>query len=154
MMVDSYTTAVNAALLSFQAVEEALKICIGMSYEILDKNAPPPVVFKFNRARIANSALGRLIDMFSEVSTNEALISDLKKIVQWRNFCAHSAFMHHSMNKTGLSTFKPHTEIDVLNVAKFVGDLVERLATEMLSIREVHDHVFGKSDGSLAPSGT
>jgi hypothetical protein len=153
MKVDSYTAAVHAALLSFQVMEEALKICIGMSYEIFDKSAPPPVVFKFNRAKISNSALSRLIEMFSEISTNDTLVSDLRKVVQWRNFCAHSAFMHHSMNKTGLSPFRPHTELDVLNTAKFVTGLVERLATEMAAIRAAHYQVFGESNCSSELSG-
>ncbi len=60
----SYIQAVQNALLSFQMIEEALKMCVGMSYEVIAKTAPSRVVFSFDPAEINNAPLRRLIKCF------------------------------------------------------------------------------------------
>jgi hypothetical protein len=59
----SYIAAINKALLSFQMIEEALKICVGLSYEVIAKAAPAPIVFRYDLAGINNAPLGKLIKM-------------------------------------------------------------------------------------------
>ena len=86
-----YVLSVQNALFAFQMIEEALKIYIGVSYEIIKRSAPSPVAFNFDASAINNAPLGKLIKMFSRVSANNKLIGDLRKIEEWRNFCARFA---------------------------------------------------------------
>ncbi len=119
-------------------LEEALKIYIGLSYEIIGKSVPPPVVFRFDKDKILNAPLGQLIKMISEVKDDDELINELRAIVKWRNFCAHNAFAHEFLNRASKSDFTPHDEKDVMTVSIHSAKLVERLGTELLSLREVH----------------
>ena len=143
----SYVVAVHKALLSFQMLEEALKICVGLSYEIIAKAAPAPIVFRFDPTSINNAPLGKLIKMFSELNSNAVLVGDLGKAVKWRNFCAHNAFAHEFLNKSSVSPFTAHDAEDVEVIAKFSTALVERVDNEMKAIRELHRAVIGDSHG-------
>lgn len=140
---DSYLAAVHKALLSFQVIEEALKICVGLSYEVIAKEVPSPVVFRFDPAIINSAPLGKLIKMFSEINCNTELVGDLGKILKWRNFCAHNPFAHEFLDRAGASPFTAHDTEDVQAVVKFSADLVERLGNEMKSLRKLHRVVVG-----------
>jgi hypothetical protein len=135
---DSYKAAVHNALLSFQMIEEALKICVGLSYEVIAKAAPAPIVFRFDPAIINSAPLGKLIKMFSEINCNTELVGDLGKVMKWRNFCAHNAFAHEFLDRAGASPFTAHDTEDVQAVGKFSADLVERLGNEMKALRKLH----------------
>jgi hypothetical protein len=136
-----YLDEINKALLNFQMVEEALKICIGLSYEIIAKTIPADMTFKFDPSSVNSAPLGNLIKMFSKISKNEVLISDLKKIVEWRNFCAHSAFSHEFLNRKSVSRFSEHSAQDLKKVVDFSSDLVLRLTNEIKDIRTIHIEV-------------
>lgn len=133
-----YISAVQNALFTFQMIEEALKICIRGSYEILVRSAPSPVVFSFDAAAITNSPLGQLIKMFSRVSANSTLVKELKPIEEWRNFCAHRAYTHEFL-KRGTSEAVSQSDIDDLQKVTAAGvKLVEQLGVEMVAIRAAH----------------
>lgn len=139
----SYIAAIHKALLSFQMVEEVLKICVGLSYEVIAKTVPAPIVFRFDPADINNAPLGKLIKMFSAINSNSELVGDLGKILKWRNFCAHNAFIHEILNSASKSPFTPHGAEDVEGIVKFSSSLVECLGKEMSAIRELHRTVMG-----------
>jgi len=139
----SYISAINNALLSFQMIEEALKICVRLSYEVIAKATPAPVVFRFDPAGITNAPLGKLIKMFSAINSNAELISDLGKVVNWRNFCAHNAFAHEFLDRANASPFTAHDTEDVMVIVQFSTALVERLGSEMKAIRDLHQVVIG-----------
>jgi|GEM_PF-2247141 len=149
MKNEPYIAALNGALLSFQMIEEALKICVGLSYEIIRATAPSPIVFRFNPVAVVNAPLGKLIKMFSEVTANDELVNDLRKVIEWRNFCAHNAFAHEFLNRASKSPFKSHPAEDVKAIVKFSANLVERLGNEMKLIREIHVAVIEKKNKSL-----
>lgn len=133
-----YISAVQNALFTFQMIEEALKICIMGSHEILVRSAPPPVVFSFEAEAITNSPLGQLIKMFSRVSANSTLIADIKSIEKWRNFCAHRAYTHEFL-KRGTSEAVTQSDIDDLQKVTSAGvKLVEQLGIEIVAIRSTH----------------
>lgn len=133
-----YISAAQNALFTFQMIEEALKICIRGSYEILVRSAPSPVVFSFEAEAITNSPLGQLIKMFSRVSANRTLIEDLKSIEKWRNFCAHRVYTHEFL-KRGTSEAVSQSDIDDLQKVTAAGvKLVEQLGIEMVAIRSTH----------------
>jgi hypothetical protein len=85
---DLYLISVSKALLSYQMVEEALKLCVGVSYEIIAASNPPEVGFRFSTTSINDAPLGSLVKMFAKVSNNEALVKELqaKELGKWRNF--------------------------------------------------------------------
>jgi len=146
MKNEAYLVAINKALLSFQMIEEALKHCVGLSYEIIRATAPPPIVFRFDPAVVVNAPLDRLIKMFSAVTVNEELVKDLRKVIEWRNYCAHNAFVHEFLDRASKSPFKPHPVEDIDIIIKFSAGLVERLGNEMKSISAMHVAVIGKND--------
>lgn len=133
-----YISAVQNALFTFQMIEEALKICIRGSYEILVHSAPSPVVFSFEAKAITNLPLGQLIKMFSRVNANGTLIEELKSIEKWRNFCAHRAYTHEFL-KRGTSEAVSQSDVDDLQKVIAAGvKLVEQLGIEMVAIRSTH----------------
>ena len=150
----AYIDAINHALLSFQMIEEALKICIGLSYEIIQATTPSPIVFRFDPAAIMSAPLERLIKMFSVVTLNDDLIKDLRKVTEWRNYCAHNAFAHEFLERVGSSPFKPHPAEDVTSIVRFSTSLVERLGNEIKSIRALHAGVKGESNGRASEAST
>ena len=133
MRDDQYQVSVSKALLSYQMVEEALKLCIGVSYEIIAASNPPEVGFRFSPASINDVPLGSLVKMFAKVSNNELLVKEpqAKELGKWRNFFAHNAFAHEFMNRTSTSSYSPHFAEEVQKVALYVGDLVLRLGKEL-----------------------
>jgi len=127
-------------------IEEGLKVCVGMSHEIIRAATPPPTVFNFDRKAILEAPLGQLIKMFSRVSQNIDLVKDLRKIVEWRDFCAHNAFRHDLYSRAGSSDYSAHTAQDLAEVNKVTGSLVERLAQEVTAIQKQHAKVVMKSN--------
>jgi len=90
---DKYMRSVQLLMLDFQFIEELLKIVIGCSYEALRRSAPPLVRFRPTRSMLEKEALGRLIQKYEEVSGNDALVQQLRAVVQDRNFCAHRSLV-------------------------------------------------------------
>lgn len=149
----AYVRAVQNALFAFQMIEEALKIYVGLSYEIIKRSAPPPVTFNFDVFAVNNAPLGKLTKMFSGVSANHQLVSDLRKIEEWRNFCAHRAYMHEFMNRQSGIPISAQDVEDVNTVATSAVDLVKQIGNDMLILRETHRKLFGaesESGGKIA----
>ncbi|MBN4065570.1 hypothetical protein JYT85_02860 [Desulfocapsa sp. AH-315-G09] len=142
MRDDKYLTCLNKALLSFQMIEESLKLCIGLSYEVIAGSIPSDIAFKFSPESINNAALGRLIRMFANISKNETLIDDLQKVVNWRNFCAHNAYAHEFLKRNSNSLFTQHSAEDLGKVSIFSSDLVLRLSNELKKIQKIHTELI------------
>lgn len=90
---DKYMHSIQLLMLDFQFIEELLKIVIGCSYEALRRSAPPLVCLRRTRSSVEKEALGRLIERYEEVSSNDALAKQLRAVVQDRNFCAHRSLV-------------------------------------------------------------
>ncbi|MFT7295232.1 MAG: hypothetical protein ACI87Q_003093 [Pseudohongiellaceae bacterium] len=140
MRDDQYLVSVSKALLSYQMVEEALKLCIGVSYEIIAASNPPEVSFKFSPDSINDAPLGSLANMFAKVSNNMVLIKELQKkeLGKWRNFFAHNAFAHEFMSRDSESLYTQHTVEEVQQVSRHVGELVLKLGEELKALKSVH----------------
>ncbi len=148
-----YVLAVQNALFTFQMIEEALKIYVGLSYEIIKRSAPAPVVFNFEASAINNAPLGKLTKMFSGISANSQLIGDLRKIEEWRNFCAHRAYTHEFMSRQSGTPVTEKDVEDVKAVTTFAVNLVQQIGNDMLVLRETHRTLFGaasESDSEIA----
>lgn len=138
MRDEKYIVAVHSALLSFQMIEEALKIFVGLSYEIIQASTPQPLIFKFDKKTITEAPLSRIIKMYDNLSSNSELVSDLKKIIEWRNFCAHNAFRHELNLRSGTTQFSDHSIEDIHKIVEYSVILVQRLADEIRSIQDIH----------------
>jgi hypothetical protein len=138
----NYVLAVQNALFAFQMIEESLKICIGLSYEIITRAAPFPVVFNFDASAINNAPLGKLIKLFSGVSANNELIGDLRKIEGWRNFCAHRAYTHEFMSRQSGTPVSAKDVEDVSLVITSAVDLLKQIGNDMHVLRETHGTVI------------
>jgi hypothetical protein len=138
----NYVLAVQNALFAFQMIEESLKICIGLSYEIITRAAPFPVVFNFDASAINNAPLGKLIKLFSGVSANNELIGDLRKIEGWRNFCAHRAYTHEFMSRQSGTPVSAKDVEDVSLVITSAVDLLKQIGNDMHVLRETHRTVI------------
>ena len=137
-----YVLAVQNALFAFQMIEESLKIHIGLSYEIIKNSAPYPVVFNFEVSAINNAPLGKLRKMFSGISSNNMLIDDLRKVEEWRNFCAHRAYTHEFKSRQSGTPVSAKDVEDVQTVTTFAVNLVQKLGNDMLTLRETHKATF------------
>jgi hypothetical protein len=144
MKNDAYIEAASKAMLTFQMVEEALKICIGLSYQIIQSTAPNPVQYKFNSKSINNAPMGKLISMYETITSNTGIVNDLRKIIEWRNFFAHNAFRHEFLERTGSSPYKQHSIDEVHRVALFSSALVESLGEEVKALQKVYKTTIGK----------
>lgn len=127
----NYLASVMQAIAAFQMIEEGLKICIGLSHQVLEQVAPSPITFKVDATKINEAPLGKLIELFSQVSTNEQLIKDLKKVRPWRNFCAHNAFSHEFLNTHGESGFDDRKESELKLVVESCQNILERIGAEI-----------------------
>jgi len=91
---------VHVALYTFQMIEEALKVVVGLSYEIIQATAPAPISFTFQPSELNDAALGTLRKLYGRVSKNQATMTRLSEIASWRDYCAHRAFHIEFMSRT------------------------------------------------------
>ena len=145
----AYVLSVQNALFAFQMIEESLKICVGLSYEVISRATPPPVVFNLDAPAINNAPLGKLIKMFRGISANKQLIADLRKIEEWRNFCAHRAYVHEFMSRQSAAPVSAKEVADVQTVTTHAVNLVEQIGNDMRTLREVHRALFGAEHESV-----
>lgn len=130
-------------------MEEALKLAIRGSYEILAHSTPAPVVFKFEMTSINNSPLGRLIKMFSQVNSNSELIKELKLSEEFRNFCAHRAYVHEFMNRKTSQAVSQNDIDDMRKATIQAADLVQKIGFEIAAIRKNHDRLYKKQESEI-----
>ena len=89
---EEYLHEAQFALLGCQLVEEGLKSYICTAYEGIRRSGGDTAVIKRTDAEIEELALGPLIRLFEPLSSNAALVSQLKDLRPKRNYCAHKAF--------------------------------------------------------------
>ncbi len=141
---ETYPQLVRKALFSFQMIEEALKIYIGLSYEIINNVVPQPLTFKFEPNSINDAPLGKLIKWFSSISINNQLINELRRIEKWRNFCAHQAYLYEFKRRQSGTPIDDKEIDDLKIVAQSAIDLVTQISSDLIVLRKVHAK-FGES---------
>lgn len=154
MKNDDYIHAASNAMLTFQMIEEALKICVGLSYQIIQATAPSPVHYRFNAKSINSAAMGKLISMYEVITPTPELVSDLRKLTEWRNFFAHNAFRHELLARNGNSPFHNHSIDDVRNVVMYSAEIVKRLSKEVQELQSLYKSIMGKDYDATAENPT
>ena len=145
----AYVTSVHKALFAFQMIEEGLKIYVGLSYEIIAHSAPSPVAFNFDPSAITSAPQARLIKLFAGVSAHGQLTADLRKIEEWRNFCAHRAYVHEFMSRQSDAPVSAKDVLDVQTITTFAVGLVNQIGDDMRTLRGVHRALFGVKNESF-----
>ncbi len=131
MKNDEYLVEAQNALFVFQMLEEALKIRIGLFYEINETLKPAA----FNVEKLMDTPLKHLINMYEAASGDGELVKDMNSAVSWRNFCAHNAYLHWLYSQTKNSPFTTHSVTDLRQVKDFSLTLVQRVGNEIKSLR-------------------
>jgi hypothetical protein len=128
MKTDEYLIEAMSTLFAFQMLEEALKIRIGLFHEI---NGTP----NFDEKGLMKAPLGPLISKYEKASGDGALVASMKSTLDWRNFCAHNAYLHSLYSQTGKSQYTPHSIDDLRHVRAFSNNLVLRVGDEIKALR-------------------
>jgi hypothetical protein len=85
---------VARALSGCQLVEQQLKLNITEALELAKKCIGEKMPFKMTGEDYADSSLERLIEIFRKLSDNEALVAELRKFKNERNFLSHKGITH------------------------------------------------------------
>jgi hypothetical protein len=88
-----YSSAVNQVLAGYQLIEEMLKSYIATHFELTRAILAGRLHFDFHREDYQDAALGRLIQVFSKLTPNKALVSDLRSVVRHRDQIAHKSLL-------------------------------------------------------------
>jgi hypothetical protein len=91
---DGFYLKVAHALSGCQFVEQDLKLYITEALELVKKCIGDKMPFKMCGEDYADSSLERLIDVFRKLSDNDALVTELRKFKDERNFLSHKGITH------------------------------------------------------------
>jgi hypothetical protein len=123
-----YERAANQALGGYQIIEEQLKTYIGIHFDRTRVLLNGKLHFGFSSDDYKEAALGRLVQVFSKLCSNEPLIAELRTVIARRNHVAHQAF---------LTLYRK--DVFPTEYSTLIGELysdMERLSALMAKIRE------------------
>ena len=78
---------------SFQLLEFALKIYIGLSYKVVQTQVEGLVHFDYTEDDLNDLPLGRLLNLFKKLNSNSELLVRLQKLQSERNHIAHRSLL-------------------------------------------------------------
>jgi hypothetical protein len=142
---DLFINSVQAALYSFQMLEEALKIIVGLSYEVIQAITPEPVKFNFNPDEIYNAPLGNLKKMYSRVSDNSGLGKEIDQLIPWRNYCAHRAFQVEYLSRNNVNKENEKDIDGLITATKATLQILLKLKEELQQVQQLHSRVVKTS---------
>lgn len=91
---DDFYLKVAHALSGCQLVEQQLKLYITEALDLAKKCIGDKMPFKMNGEDYADSSLERLIEIFTKLSDNQALVAELRQFKKERNFLSHKGITH------------------------------------------------------------
>jgi len=144
---ESFVQKVQAALYAFQMLEEALKIIVGLSYEIIQATAPTPIKFNFKTDEILNAPLGNLKKMYLRVSDNIALGKEIDAVSGWRNYCAHRAYFEEFMSRSDHDLGNQKDEAGVVAAIQAVLSILNTLSVEIQELQRLHSRLMRGEEG-------
>lgn len=78
---------------SFQLLELALKVYVGLSYKIIKTRVEGVIHFDYAENDLDDLPLGRLLNLFRKLNSNAELIARLQKLQAERNHIAHRSLL-------------------------------------------------------------
>lgn len=128
-----YRDAVSHALAGFQLVEEALKDYIGIYHEAVRKLLPSTIAYGSSRKDIQDAALGKLINVFAKSCGNQALITELRSLINTRDELAHRALLGLYGNAQEPSNLAERS-VALQTIAEQISGLLAQINKEMLNV--------------------
>ena len=117
------------ALSGCQLVEQQLKLYITEALDLVRKCVDGKMPFEMSGDDYADSSLERLIQTFKKLSNNSALVSQLTRFKDERNFLSHKAIAH-CLDPEGELAFGPQAQ-NVLERLEAIQLESERLRTAL-----------------------
>ena len=117
----------------FQLIEEALKSYIGYYHETVRQFLPEKLSYRYSRQDVQDAALGKLVNVFAKVSSNDKLVSELRTLVKTRDDLAHKAFLNLYGPVPPEDELKKRGDA-LLKVAERVGLILGELHDDSLSL--------------------
>lgn len=78
---------------SFQLLEFALKLYVGLSYKVIKARVEGFVQFDYTENDLDDLPLGRLLNLFKKLNSNAELLARLQKLQTERNHIAHRSLL-------------------------------------------------------------
>ena len=74
-------------------MEEALKSCVAMSYDIIRSSCNASVAFHYTRDDVEKDSLSSILRKYEKLSNDVELVSKIRQLIPARNECAHNALL-------------------------------------------------------------
>jgi hypothetical protein len=94
MNPNDFYLRVARALSGCQLVEQELKLYIAEALELVQKCVANRLPFSMSGDDYANASLENLIKIFRKLTSNQALVTELNKFKEERNFLSHKGIAH------------------------------------------------------------
>ena len=88
-----YVAEINRAIVSFQFIEECLRMYLGYAYELIQLRVGDALPVRLARKDIEHWSMGRLIREFSKFSDNSGLVQGMLKLASLRNEIVHRGLL-------------------------------------------------------------
>lgn len=139
-MNDLQITA-SKALAQFQLLEESLRSYIVCAYATIRDSTAGVIEFKYDRKSLERDSLGKLIDKFSRLNSNVALIARLKRVVPERNRLAHEGLLLtlDDISRPALASRSATFAQAQKNTAALVEEIIREL-TKLTHRRKEDEH--------------
>lgn len=115
-----YKDGVMLALGAFQFLEETLKAYTEVYFDTVRKLTAGKIYFGFERKDYQESALGRLVHVFSKTCGDKELVGELREMVPKRDHIAHQALLR-------LFHPKPTTAAEYAELIKETTETLDQL---------------------------
>ena len=90
---DQYRATTLRILGNFQLIEFTLKVYIAFAYRIIAHSTKDLIPFNYSFSDVESFPLERLLNIFSKMNENAALIDRLNKLRKERNHIAHESLL-------------------------------------------------------------
>ena len=123
-------------LVTFQFIEELLRMYIAYCYKIISLKVSKFIEFKYSYKDLQKDSLGTLISHFKKLSKKSSLIKNIEQIIKDRNYCAHEAYLlTYEQQKDSNYLLKEIKKLDEM-ISK-TQNCFELLLAEVKQIEEV-----------------
>ena len=138
------SVAINRALMRFQFIEEGMRVYLDSAYLLVKATLDGTLPVRLTRKQIESKTLRQLVGEFEKFNDNESLISDIRDLIEDRNFVAHQAFL--VVGQRLLADASLSEEIDKLaSIADKAEKCAEALRKEMKDVEaKLHKEIPGE----------